>query len=34
MASKYNKENMTKFYEYCYLEDGIYYINIKEGQIL
>ena len=24
------KENITKFYEYCYVENGIYYIDIEQ----
>ena len=27
----YVKDNITKFYEYCYIEDDIYYIDIEEG---
>ena len=26
------KENITKFYEYCYVEEDIYYIDIVEGE--
>ena len=25
------KDNITKFYEYCNVEDDIYYINIEVG---
>ncbi len=28
---KYVKDNMTQFYEYCYIENDIYYIDIEEG---
>ena len=27
----YIKNNLTKFYEYCYVENGIYYIDIEQG---
>ena len=27
----YVKDNITKFYEYCYVEEGIYYIDIEEN---
>ena len=27
----YVKDNMAKFYKYCYVEDDIYYIDIEEG---
>ena len=26
--------NITKFYEYCYVEDDMYYIDIKEGNLV
>ena len=29
----YVKDNITKFYEYCYVEEGIYYIDIEEKGI-
>ena len=29
----YVKDNITKFYEYCYVEEGIYYIDIEENGI-
>ena len=28
----YVKNNITRFYEYCYVENDIYYIDIEEGQ--
>ena len=33
-AYNYIVENLTKFYEYCYIENGIYYIDIEEGGIV
>ena len=30
-AYQYVTNNITNFYEYCYLKNGFYYIDIKEG---
>ena len=30
-VNQYISNNITKFYEYCYVEDDTYYIDIKEG---
>ena len=34
LTFKYIKNNITKFYEYCYIENGTYYINVEEGTIV
>ena len=31
-AYHYVKKNITRFYEYCYVENDLYYIDIKEGR--
>ena len=33
-AYQYVSNNITKFYEYCYVEDDMYYIDIKEGNLV
>ena len=30
----YVKDNLTEFYEYCYVEDGCYYTDIEEGGLI
>ena len=27
----YIKDNLANFYEFCYLEEGIYFINVEEN---
>ena len=31
---KYVSQNITKFYEYCYVENNIYYIDIEENNLI
>ena len=33
-AYNYVKDNLTEFYEFCYVEDGCYYTDIEEGELL
>ena len=33
-AYQYVSNNITKFYENCYVEDDMYYIDIKEGNLV
>ena len=33
-AYHYIVENLTQFYEYCYIENGTYYIDIEKGGII
>ena len=30
----YVKDNLTEFYEFCYVEDGCYYTDIEEGGVI
>ena len=33
-AYNYVKDNLTEFYEFCYVEDGCYYTDIEEGGVI
>ena len=33
-AYQYVSNNKTKFYDYCYIENNMYYIDIKEGEYI
>ena len=33
-AYNYIKNNMTKFYDFCYIENNTYYINIEQGETI
>ena len=33
-AYNYVKDNLTEFYEFCYVEDGCYFTDIEEGGVI